>query len=49
MTTATTRTISEYVQANWGYFGRNWRGVTAAIRHYERNPGDLKNEVVGVR
>ena len=41
-------TTAEYVQENWGYFGQTWRGVTAAIRHYTRNPGDLKNEVVGV-
>ena len=41
-------TTSEYVQENWEYFGRTWRGVGAAIKHYERNPGDLQTEVVGV-
>ena len=42
------KTTSEYVQENWGYFGQSWRGVNAAIKHYERNPADLRNEVVGV-
>ena len=41
-------TTAEYVQENWGYFGQTWRGVTAAIRRYTKNPSDLKHEEVGV-
>ena len=42
------KTTSEYVQENWGYFGQTWKGVSVAIKYYERNPADLRNEVVGV-
>ena len=51
MTTTTRtseKTMAEYVQENWAYFGRNWRSVTAAIKHYQNNPSDLEHERVGV-
>ena len=45
MTTAAT---AAYITSNWGYFGQSWKTVSPAIRHYQNNPGDLENEVVGV-
>ena len=42
------QTTSEYIQANWGYFGQTWRSVGAAIKHYQKYADDLDKEVVGV-
>ena len=47
-TTTKPRTIATYVTENWQYFGRTWRTIAPAIKHYQKNPDELKNEQVGL-